>query len=117
MSVLSISGVDTTGSGSGAIGATASANAGSGAPAATLITTRNNSLVLGVGNDYSNALSRTLGTGQTLIHQLLASATGDTYWIQRQTATTPLSGTSVTINDTAPTGDSYNLSSVEVRTP
>ena len=117
MSVLSISGVDTTGSGSGAIGATASTNAASGAPTATLVTTRNNSLVLGVGNDYSNAVSRTLGSGQTLIHQLLATSTGDTYWMQRQTAPTPLSGTSVTINDTAPTGDNYNLSIVEVRTP
>ncbi|HLH08324.1 MAG TPA: N,N-dimethylformamidase beta subunit family domain-containing protein [Terriglobales bacterium] len=117
MTVLSISGVDTTGSGSGAIGATATANKASGAPTASLTTTRNNSLVLGVGNDYNNAISHTPGTGQALIHQLLATSTGDTYWMQRQNATTPLSGTSVTINDTAPTGDSYNLSIVEVRTP
>ena len=117
MTVLTISGVDISGAGSGAIGATATANKASGAPTVSLTTTRNNSLVLGVGNDYSNAVSHTAGTGQTVIHQLLATSTGDTYWMQRQTATTQLSGTTVTINDTAPTGDSYNVSVVEVRTP
>ena len=54
--------------------------------------------------------------GQTVVHQFLTS-TGDTYWVQMQTVTTPLSGTTVTINDTAPPGDRYNLSIVEVRTP
>jgi hypothetical protein len=39
---------------------------------------------------------------------------GDTYWVQRQNGATPLSGTSVTINDTAPTGDRYNLSLCEI---
>jgi hypothetical protein len=48
-----------------------------------------------------------------MVHQLLSS-NGDTYWVQRQTATTPLSGTSVTINDTAPTGDRYNLAICEI---
>ncbi len=117
MTVMSFTGVDTTGTnGSGAIGATLSANAKTGAPTATLVTTRNNSWVLGVGNDYDNAIARTPGTSQTVVHQDLTS-TGDTYWVQMQNSTTPLSGTSVTINDTAPTGDRYNLSIVEVRTP
>ena len=90
----------------------------SGAPTASLTTTRNNSLVLGVGNDYSNASLPYPRNGPDA-HSPVArhQHTGDTYWMQRQTATTPLSGTSVTINDTAPTGDSYNLSIVEVRTP
>jgi len=34
--------------------------------------------------------------------------------VQRQTSTTPASGTVVTINDTAPTTDRYNLAIVEV---
>jgi Domain of unknown function (DUF1929)/Bacterial Ig domain/Glyoxal oxidase N-terminus/Kelch motif len=68
---------------------------------------------LGVGNDYDNGIARTLGNNQTMVHQLLSSA-GDTYWVQRQNAPTPVSGTSVTINDTAPTGDRYNLAIVEV---
>ncbi len=114
ITVVTISGVDTTGtSGSGAIGATASANAASGAPTASLTTTRNNSWVFGVGDDWDNSISRTLGTNQTMVHQYLATV-GDTYWVQRQTATTPASGTAVTINDTAPTGDRYNLTVVEV---
>ena len=37
--------------------------------------------------------------------------------MQRQTAATPQSGTSVTINDTAPTGDRYNLTVVEILAP
>jgi hypothetical protein len=115
MTVMSFKGVPTTGgtNGSQAIGATKSANARTGAPTATLVTTRNNSWVFGVGNDYDNAIARTVGSGQTMIHQNLSPA-GDTYWVQRRNATTPASGTSVTINDTAPTGDRYNLSICEI---
>jgi hypothetical protein len=114
ITVVSFSGVDTSGTnGSGAIGATSSANAGSGAPTAKLVTTRGNSWVFGVGNDFDNAISRTPGSGQVLVHQYLSSS-GDTYWVQRQNAPTPLSGTSVTINDTAPTGDRYNLAICEI---
>jgi hypothetical protein len=114
ITVMTFAGADFTGSnGSGAIGATKSANAASGAPTASLATTRANSLVLGVGNDYDNAVARTVGSGQIIAHQFLSSA-GDTYWVQRQGAPTPVSGTNVTINDTAPTGDRYNLTIVEV---
>jgi len=113
MTVMSFSGVDTTNTGAGAIGAKASANATSGAPSASLVTTRNNSLVLSVGNDWDTATARTLGANQTLVHQLL-STNGDTYWVQRQTATTPLSGTTVAISDTSPTADRWNLSLLEI---
>jgi hypothetical protein len=68
---------------------------------------------LGVGNDYDNAIARTVGVNQTLVHQFLAPF-GDTYWVQRQNAATPASGTIVTINDTAPAGDQFNLSIVDV---
>ena len=84
-------------------------NSSYGAPSASLVTTRNNSMVFGVGNDYDNAIARTLGTGQTLMHQYLTSV-GDTYWVQRRTSPTPLAARAVTINDTAPTSDRYNLS-------
>ena len=114
MTVLSFSGVNTAGTnGSGAIGATASANAKSGAPTTSLVTTGNGSWVFGAGNDFDNAIARTPGAGQSLVHQDLTSA-GDTYWVQMQNAPTPNSGTTVTINDTAPTGDRYNLSLCEV---
>jgi len=114
ITVVTFAGVDTTGTGgSGAIGATASANAASGAPTGSVTTTRNNSWVFGVGDDWDNATARTVGANQTMVHQYLATI-GDTYWVQRQTSTTPASGTVVTINDTAPTGDRYNLTIVEV---
>jgi hypothetical protein len=114
ITVMSFAGVDTTGAnGSGAIGATGTGNASQGAPTASLTTTRNNSWVFGVGNDFDNALSRTPGPSQTLTHQDLAPI-NDTYWVQSQSSPTPLSGTTVTINDTAPTSDRYNLSICEI---
>ncbi|MBV8552171.1 MAG: DUF1929 domain-containing protein [Acidobacteriaceae bacterium] len=114
LTVMSFSGVDTSGSGgSGAIGATGTANAASGAPSASLVTTRNGSWVIGVGNDFDNAIARTPGSGQTVVHQDLTS-TGDTYWVQMQNGPTALSGTKVGINDTAPTSDRYNLSICEI---
>lgn len=114
ITVMSFTGVNTSGTnGSGAIGATSSASASSGAPTATLVTTQSNSWVFGVGNDYDNAISRVPGAGQRLVHQDLATV-GDTYWVQMQNSPTALSGTSVSINDTAPTNDRYNLSAVEI---
>ncbi|HLH02681.1 MAG TPA: galactose oxidase-like domain-containing protein [Bryobacteraceae bacterium] len=114
ITVVSFAGVDTTGTnGSGAIGAVASANATKGAPSATLKTTRNGSLVFGVGNDFDNATARTPGTNQSLVHQFLTSA-GDTYWVQMQNSAIAASATSVSINDTAPTGDRYNLEICEI---
>ncbi len=89
VTVLSFKGVDTTGTnGSGAIGATASGSASSGAPSAVLVTTRNNSWVLGVGNDWNSATPRVVAPNQSIIHQYLASV-GDTYWVQGQNAPTP----------------------------
>jgi hypothetical protein len=114
ITVVSLTGADTSGSyGSGAIGATASANAISGAPTASLTTTRANSWVFGVGVDWDNPIARTVGSNQTLIHQYMPPV-GDTYWVQRTTSPTAVIGTKVTINDTAPTGDRYNLSICEV---
>ncbi len=114
ITVMSFSGVDTTGTnGSGAIGSTGSGNANPGAPTATLTTTRNNSLVVGVGNDWDNAIARTVGPNQTLVSQYLATI-GDTFWVQRTTNPVAVSGTVVTINDTAPTTDRYNLTIAEI---
>jgi hypothetical protein len=95
-------------------GAVVGANASSGAPAVSLTTTKANSLVYGVGNDYDNAIARTVGSGQTLVHQWVDTSTGDTYWVQRISAVVTTAGTKTTINDTAPTGDRWNLSAVEI---
>lgn len=117
MTVMSFSGVDSTGTnGSGAIGATARGSASTGAPAATLVTTRANSLVVGVGDDSKRASARTPGSGQSLVHQYL-DPSGNTFWVQMRTATVPASGTSITINDSAPTSDPYNLSLLEILAP
>ena len=70
-------------------------------------------MILGVGNDFDNATARTLGTGQILIHQNLTS-TGDTYWVQMLSSPVALSGTTATLNDTAPTKDRFNLAAVEL---
>ena len=114
ITVISYTGVDlTTTDGSGAIGAVATGNASSGAPTASVITTRDNSWVFGVGNDFDNAIARTPAAGQSLIHEYLTVA-GDTYWVQMQNAATVSAGTTVSIDDIAPTGDRYNLSVVEI---
>jgi hypothetical protein len=109
ITVVAMSGADLV-----AEGASAAAGAASGAPSVSLATTRANSWVWGVGDDWDSATARTVGTGQTKVDEFLPS-TGDTMWVQRQTAVTPASGTSVTLNDTAPTGDRWNLASVEIR--
>jgi hypothetical protein len=114
LTVMSFAGINPSGTnGSGAIGATSTSNAASGAPTTSLTTTGNNSWVVGVGNDYDNAIARTVGPGQSLVHQYL-TPTGDTYWVQKRSAPTPVSGTHVTINDTAPVTDRYNLNIVEI---
>ena len=110
ITILTFAGVDPT----AAVGATASGSSARGAPTASLTTTRAGSWVLGVGTDYDSPALRTPGPSQTLVHQSLSS-TGDTFWTQIQNSATPTSGTSVTINDTAPTTDSFNLSIVEVK--
>jgi chitodextrinase len=94
-------------------GAVGSGNARTGAAAASLTTTRAGSWVWGVGNDWDKATARTVGAGQTKVDEYLSSA-GDTFWVQRQTNPTPAAGTVVTINDTSPTTDRWNLSLIEI---
>jgi hypothetical protein len=96
-----------------ASGAVAATSAASGPPTGTLTTTRPGSWVWGVGTDWSTATARTLGPNQTLVDQFLAPA-GDTYWVQRQNSPTPGAGTAVTINDTAPSTDRYDLALTEI---
>ena len=102
--------------GAGGTGAAASANALSGAPSVSLTTTRAGSLVYGVGNDWNSAIARTLGTGQTLVHQWVDTAVGDTFWVQSRTAPVATIGSVATINDTAPTTDRWNLAAIEILT-
>ena len=102
-------------SGAAGIGATGGASAPAGAPAASLTTTRAGSLVYGVGNDWNGAVPRTLGDSQTKVHEFANFDTGDTFWVQALNASTSAAGATVTINDTAPTGDQWNFAIVEVK--
>jgi hypothetical protein len=72
-----------------------------------------NSHAVSVGNDWDNAVSRTAGSGQVLMHQWVDTTTFDTYWVQA-TGPAPTTGSLVTVNDTAPTSDQWNLAAVEV---
>ncbi len=117
ITVMSFQGIDPSGSsGSGAIGATVSASAASGAPSATLTTTRDGSLVIGVGEDPTSGISRTTAPLQNLVYQDLTTS-NNAYWVQTQINTTPSSGTAVSINDLEPTADAYNLTAVEILAP
>src|SRR5581483_9975933 len=95
---------------------TVSASAGSGSPSATLTTTRDGSLVIGVGEDPTSATSRTTPPLQNVVFQDL-SPNNNAYWVQTLLNTTPSSGTSVTISDSAPASDAYNLTAVEILAP
>lgn len=113
LTVISFTGVDQSGvNGSGAIGAIATANAASGAPSASFVTTRNDSLVRGVGEDPGAAVDRVAVAGQGLVHQFASN--GATYWVQRVNKPVAEGGTTVTLGDSSPTTDPYNLSVVEI---
>jgi hypothetical protein len=94
-------------------GAVGTGSGASGAPTASLITTRAGGWVWAAGNDWDNAIGRTVGSEQTLVDQYF-SPSKDTFWIQRRTEPTPAAGATVVINDTAPTGDRWNLALIEV---
>jgi hypothetical protein len=96
------------------IGPEAFAHATSGAPKASLKTTAANSWVFGLGSDWSKFASRTPGRGQLIFAQG-GPPFKATAWIQAPVDVTPKAGTTVTINDTAPTGDPYNLLLVAIQ--
>jgi hypothetical protein len=95
-------------------GALGTGNGTSGAPTATLTTTIAGSWVWGIGDDWDGAVARTPGAGQTIFDQYLAPSQ-DTYWTQEQTSPGNPANTAVTLNDTAPTNDHWNLSTIEIR--
>ncbi|MBX9768464.1 MAG: hypothetical protein K2X47_14415 [Bdellovibrionales bacterium] len=114
MSIISFSGADPSGTnGSGAIGATAASGSASGTPSASLTTTRNGSWVVGSLFNWTNSTAPTVPADQTAFGNLAVTG-GGRYWSQRKNASTPSSGTSVTINVTAPTGIDYAEAICEV---
>lgn len=100
-------------SGAAGVGASAHASGPDGAPTVSLTSTKAGSMVFGVGNDYTDPISHTPDTGQTMLHEDIAG-TGDYYWAQRVDGTTASAGTAVTVSDSDPTTDMWNLAAVEV---
>ncbi len=96
------------------IGASATAGAASGAPSVSLKTTEEGSLVFAVGDDWDRAVARTLGPNQMVLHEYLDESTGETFWSQYTALVTGAAGTTVTLGDTAPTNDQWNMAAVEL---
>jgi hypothetical protein len=55
-----------------------------------------------------------VGSGQTLVHQVVDTSAGDTFWVQARATAIASAGTIAQINDTAPTADRWNLAIVEI---
>ena len=100
--------------GTAGVGASAAASASTGAPTVKLTTTKATSLVFAVGNDYDRAVARTLPAGWVILDQWVNTAIGDTYWSQYTNQPTGPAGSVVTVSDTAPTNDRWNLVAVEL---
>lgn len=91
---------------------------GSALPSKAVTTTRAGSRVLGCVLNYTNSTGPTPGTAQTNTINgnsgtVTNSTDGDAAWAQMQNANTTSSGTSVTINDTAPSVH-HNMVVVEI---
>lgn len=87
-------------------------------PSKAVTTTRAGSWVIGCALNYTNATGPTAGTAQTNTINgnsiIMTNGTdGDAAWVQIQNAVTSASGTSVTLNDTAPSCK-HNLVVVEI---
>jgi hypothetical protein len=95
-------------------GAAAHASGPSGAPHLTLTTLAATSLVFAAGNDWDRAAARKLPVGWAMLDQWLNTGTGDTYWSQSTNHPTGAAGTHVSVADTAPTNDTWNLAAVEL---
>jgi beta-lactam-binding protein with PASTA domain len=100
--------------GAGGVGASAANGGNNTAPSVSMTATEAGSLVYGVGFDPERNQARTLGSGQTMVRQWLETNDRLTFWVQSRTAPVASAGTSVTINDTAPNFDRWNLAAVEI---
>jgi hypothetical protein len=100
---------------SNGIGASAANGGATGAPSVSLMTSEEGSLVYGVGGDWSSATPPSLGPNQVLLHDDLDTAVQKTFWSQYLGTVTGPAGEPVTLNDTAPTSDQWNMAAVEIR--
>ena len=105
-----------TGAATSQVGAVGLANntANTGTVTHAVATTANNSWVMGIQFQWNSGTGPTAGTAQSTSFNSNSFVISPNYWAQRQNATTTTSGTSVTINDTAPTSVSFNQVVFEV---
>jgi hypothetical protein len=94
-----------------AVGVTAvAAHAAKGAPTATVQTTGFDTYVYGVGADWGHLILRTPGPGQVILSQPTdKDADKETFWVQMVSKVIPNPGMPVTLNDTKPTADHYDM--------
>ena len=102
-------------------GAVATANAAQNtglAPSVTLTTTRANSWVYMVANDWDAVRVMTPAAGQTMVNVFNPPAK-DTYWVQRTTVPVTAAGTTTVMGTTYPfpLNDRWNAAAIEIRTP
>ena len=95
-------------------GAARASSAPKGRPSVTLTTTGTISKVFAVGDDSAGSTPRTPAPQQVLLQQVL-SRRHATYWLQTTARMTGAPGVSVTILDTKPRNDPYNMAGVEIR--
>ncbi|HKB09804.1 MAG TPA: hypothetical protein VKD69_04080, partial [Vicinamibacterales bacterium] len=87
-----------------------------GNPSISIATTKPNSWLFGVGNDWDNRQVLTANPGSTIIAQGSAAIT-DTFWTVRTTNPQPQAGTSATIGVSGVGTDRYNFAVIEIRQP
>jgi hypothetical protein len=112
LNVISFTGADSS------LGNTLTPTPGSGNSYATndITTTRDNSWIWAVGEQWdTNSDPHTAGNNQEIVADWPDNYDDSHHWTQKQISTTPSSGTSVTINDTAPTGShTWNWCLIEI---
>jgi hypothetical protein len=101
-------------SGAARVGASAAASAPKGAPSISLTSTGTGSVAFGTGSDWDRAAARALESGQELLAQDLDTSAGNTFWTQYDTQPSLAAGRALTIADSGPTNDRWNLAAVEV---
>jgi len=108
LTVIAFAGVSGVGASNGVSGLSTNASAG-------VVTQAAGSLIYAVGNDFDRAITRTVGAGQTKVHEFFAP-TGDTFWVQTANAPVAAAGTTATLNATVPApADQFNFAIVEVK--
>jgi hypothetical protein len=70
--------------------------------------------VFAVGHDWDNAVARTLPAGWAQLEQWVDTGPGDTFWSQYTNTTTGPAGSTVMVNDSAPTTDRWDMVAVEL---